>query len=130
MKIKERLMECKIKTGIKSDYGLAKALGCSRQRISGLMKGWVKPEAYEAIKIGELLQIHPLILLAEFEAENAKKPERVAFWENFGRRIKTGAVGMLVLTSTAFWSPEAKAGSGSPEVRIMYIMSNYGIVAK
>lgn len=110
MKIKERLMECKIKTGIKSDYGLAKALGCSRQRVSGLMKGWVKPEAYEAVKIGEILKIHPLMLLAEFEAEQAKTEERKAFWLNFVQRIKSGAIGMLALTFIPFWSPEAKAG--------------------
>jgi len=111
MKIKERMLECKIKLSIKSDYALAKALGISTQRVSNIGKGSVRPEAYEALKIGEILNIHPLILLAEFEAENAKKPERVAFWENFGRRIKNGAVGMLALISTAFWfhAPEASA---------------------
>lgn len=119
MKIKERLLECKIKAGIKSDYALAKALGCPRQRVSGLMKGWVKPEAYEAVKIGEILGVHPLILLSEFEAENAKTEERKAFWVNFGRRIRSGALGMLVSISTAFWLPGQRAEAAPPDTRIM-----------
>ncbi len=109
MKIKERLLESKIKLGIKSDYALAKKLEISTQRLSNILKGTVRPEAYEAVKIGEILKIHPLMLLAEFEAEKAKTVERRAFWENFAQRIKTGAVGMLALISTAFWLPEAKA---------------------
>jgi transcriptional regulator with XRE-family HTH domain len=109
MKIRERLLEFKVKLGIKSDYKLAEALGCSRQRISELMSGKVKPDAYFAIRIGEVLGIHPLILLAEFEAESAKTTERKAFWENFAQRIKTGAVAMLVLISTAFWCQDSEA---------------------
>jgi len=109
MKIKERLLECKVKRGIKSDYKLANTLGCSRQQISALMNGKVKPDAFYAVKIGEILKIHPLILLAEFEAENAKTVDRKTFWLNFGQRIKTGAVAMLVLISTVFWLPDAEA---------------------
>ena len=111
MKIKERLLECKVILGIKSDYKLAEVLGCPRQRISELMNGKVKPDAYFAVRIGEVLNVHPLILLAEFEAENAKTEERRGFWLNFGRRIKSGALGMLALTFTAFWWPEAKTGT-------------------
>ena len=110
MKIKERLQECQIKLGIKSDYALAKIVGCSRQRISELKKGTVKPDAYFAVKIGEILRVHPLMLLAEFEAENAKTEARKSFWINFGQRIKTGAVAIMALISIAFWSPEPKAG--------------------
>ena len=110
MKIKERLLECKIKLKISSDYALAKKIGCSRQRLSNILKGTVKPEAYEAIKIGEILRVHPLMLLAEFEAENAKTEARKSFWINFGQRIKTGAIAIMALISTAFWSPEPKTG--------------------
>lgn len=109
MKIRERLLECKVNLGIKSDYKLAKALECPRQRVSELMSGKVKPDAYFAVKIGGILNVHPLILLAEFEAENAKTVDRKTFWLNFGQRIKTGAVAMLVLISTVFWLPDAEA---------------------
>ena len=119
MKIKERLLECKVKMGIKSDYRLAEVLGTSRQRISELMNGKCKPDAYIAVRIAELLKVHPLMLVAEFEADTAKDETKKAFWVNFGQRIKTGAVAMLVLISTAFWSPEPKAEPAVPEVRIM-----------
>lgn len=119
MKIKERLLECKVKTGIKSDYKLAEVLGTSRQIISALMQGKQKPDAYIAVRIGEVLNVHPLMLLAEFEAEHAKTAEREAFWKNFAARIKTGAAGMLVLISTVFWSPGLKADAGAHDIRII-----------
>lgn len=109
MKIRERLLECKVKLGIKSDYGLAKALKSDRRRISEYMVGTRKPDAYIAVKMAEVLKLHPLLLLAEFEAETEKNEEKRNFWLNFGQRIKTGAVAMLVLISTAFWLPEQKA---------------------
>ena len=111
MKIKERLLECKVKLGIKSDYALAKVLGINRGTLSGYMKGGRLPDAFTAVRIGEILNVHPLILLAEFEAENAKTEEQRGFWLNFGRRIKSGALGMLALTFTAFWWTEAKTGT-------------------
>lgn len=124
MKITERLLQCKVKLGIKSDYALADKIGINRARIHDYMRGAGKPDAYIAVRIGEILGIHPLILLAEFEAENAKTDERKAFWENFGRRIRTGGLGILALISTAFWYPAREAHAGEPEIRIMYIMSN------
>lgn len=109
MKIKERLLECKVKEKISSNYKLAKILDCSPQSISELMHDKRKPDAYLAIRIGEVLGIHPLILLAEFEAESAKTTKRKAFWQNFAQRIKTGAVAMLASICIVFWSPDAEA---------------------
>lgn len=122
MKVKERLLECKIKLGIKSDYGLAKALKINRGTLSGYMTGKRAPDAFAAVKMAEVLKLHPLQLIAEFEAETEKNEEKRNFWLNFAQRIKTGAVAMLVLISTAFWLPEAKAEPAVPKVRIMYIM--------
>lgn len=109
MKVKERLLECKVKTGIKSDYALADALGCSRQRISEVMSGKCKPDAYLAIKIADVLRLHPMMLIAEFEAESAKSEERRGFWLNFKQRIKGGALSILALIYIGTWSQESKA---------------------
>lgn len=106
MKIKERLLECKIKLGLDTDYKLAKALGIHRQQISHYMAGTRHPDAYAAVKIGETLGIHPMQLLAEFEEEAAKTDERRTFWGNFTRRIKSGTVAMLALSFTAICWPE------------------------
>ena len=111
MKIRERLLECKVKTGLKSDYALAGHLGIPRQAINELMQGKRHPDAFIAVKIADVLGIHPMLLLAEFEADKAKTTDQRGFWINFKRRIKTGAAVMLVLISTAFWLPERKSGS-------------------
>ncbi len=120
MKIRERLLECKVKTGIKSDYALAEALTVRRQVINELMSGKRKPDAYLAVKMAEVLGVHPLMLLAEFEIETAKTVERRAFWENFGQRIKSGLVAMLVLICSAFWLPEQRAAAADPDTHNVY----------
>lgn len=130
MKIKERMLECKIKLGIKSDYALAKAVGISTQRLSNILKGSVRPEAYEAVKIGEILNLHPLMLLAEFEAENAKTEERKAFWVNFGQRIKNGALGMLALIFTAFWLHGQRAEAAELDTHNVYYVKCPKVTAK
>lgn len=109
MKVRERLLECKVRLGIKSDYALAKALGIDRAALSHYMAGKRTPDAFTDVKMAEILKVHPMLLLAEFEAETAKTAERKAFWTNFGRRIKTGALGIVALTSTVFWQPERRA---------------------
>lgn len=125
MKIKERLLECKIKTGIKSDYKLAEALGTSRQVVSALMNEKQKPDAYIAVKIADILKLHPLQLIAEFEAETAKDETKEAFWLNFAQRIKTGAIGMLALISTAFWLPEQKATAAMLDTHNVYYVKSW-----
>lgn len=121
MKIKERLLECKIKLGVKSDYALAKALGINRGTLSGYLTAKREPDAYTAVKMAEILNVHPLLLLAEFEAETAKTAERKAFWLNFVQRIRSGAVAItaLIYMATLF---QGQGDDGL--IRIMYIMSN------
>lgn len=121
MKIRERLLECKVKLGLDTDYKLAKALGINRARIHDYMTGKRHPDAYAAVRIGETLGIHPMQLLAEFEEEAAKTPERKAFWAGFTQRIKSGIVGMLVLSFTAIcWPEHAKAADLALDTHNVY----------
>lgn len=115
MKAKERLLECKIKLKISSDYGLAKALGIHRGRISDYMSGKMTPDAYAAVKMAEILEVHPMLLLAEFGAESEKDENKRAFWVNFVLRIKSGLLAMLVLICSAFWLPEQRAVAAVPD---------------
>lgn len=119
MKIRERLLECKVKLGIKSDYGLAKALGINRGTLSGYMTGKRIPDAFAAVKMAEILKVHPLLLLAEFEAESEKDETKRAFWENFVQRIKSGAMGMWASIFTAIWSTEPSVRATLDGIRIM-----------
>lgn len=122
MTIRERLKDCKIKEGIQSDYGLAKRLGINPARICDYMAGRRTPDAYTAIKMAEILKVHPLLLLAEFEAETAKDETRRNFWINFAQRIKSGAVGMWASIFTATWLIEPSSLATLDGIRIMYIM--------
>ena len=124
MTIRERLKDCKIKEGIQSDYGLAKRLGINPARICDYMAGRSTPDAYTAVKMAEILKVHPLLLLAEFEAETEKDETKRAFWINFVQRIRTGAVQMWGLIFTASWLIESNASGTLDLIRIMYIMSN------
>jgi transcriptional regulator with XRE-family HTH domain len=116
----ERLLQCKVKLGIKSDYALAKALGINRGSMTGYMTGKRQPDVYMAIKMAEILKVHPLMLIAEFEIETAKTVERQAFWANFAQRIKSGLVGIVVLICSAFWWPEQSAAAAVPDSHNVY----------
>jgi transcriptional regulator with XRE-family HTH domain len=122
----ERLLQCKVKLGIKSDYALAKALGINRGSMTGYMTGKRQPDAYMAVKMAEVLGVHPMLLLAEFEAETEKNPDKRAFWENFGQRIKSGLVGIVVLICSAFWLPEQRAGASVLDAHNVYYVKLFG----
>ncbi len=99
MKPSEYLDKCKIKLEIKSDYGIAKALKISNQRVADYYKGKRWPDAYAAAQIALALDLDPLEVIADIESQCAKTEERRGFWAGFiGRTKKAGAVLLLALT--------------------------------
>lgn len=73
---------------IESDYGLAKRLGFSRQRVSNYTNGLRVFDNETAVRVAELLQLDPLRVIADMELERASSPDQRKFWE----RIKAAAV--------------------------------------
>jgi transcriptional regulator with XRE-family HTH domain len=76
----EYLAACKERLGITSDYALAKALGLSQTGLSNYRTGRSRMDDDVALKVAEILQLHPLQVIAAANAERAKTPEQKARW--------------------------------------------------
>ena len=81
MKATELLELVKVKTETPSDYKLAQLMGLSKQKISDMMAGKVKPDAYTYMRIAEILERNVIEIMAEVEAEKAKTEERRKYWD-------------------------------------------------
>lgn len=117
MNIIELLEQSKTKLKISSDYALAKALEINQARLSDYRNGKANPDPYALVKIALLLDLDPLALIAETEAQTEKNPVRKGFWQNFARRVGS-AVGVAVLCCMAsFGSVSANNGGGFSRFR-------------
>ncbi len=106
------LNELKKKTGIESDYGLANALGVSRQRVSNYRQDLCSFDNDMALRVGEMLGVNPMLIIADVEAEKSKDEERRKTWENFSRRLRgIGAAIVLIVLGIPAVPQTAEAGS-------------------
>lgn len=80
----------KRKQGLPSDYALAKALGITRESVSGLRKGASGMGIETALKAGEILGIDGHTIYAAGQIERAKKPEVRDFWMAVSEKFSMG----------------------------------------
>jgi transcriptional regulator with XRE-family HTH domain len=89
------LQAVKEKRGITSDYALAKALGISHSAICGYRAGTSRINDDVALSIAEILQIHPLQVIAAANAERAKTPEQAARWSGVMEKFSASFLNLL-----------------------------------
>lgn len=75
------LAACKTRLGIESDYALAKHLAITQSTISGYRAGRSRIDDDVALRISQILNVNPLEVIAQANAERAKTPEMKAMWE-------------------------------------------------
>jgi hypothetical protein len=117
MNIVDLLEQSKAKLKVSSDYALAKQLEMNSGDITGFRKGARRPTPYALVKIALLLDLDPLALIAEAEAQSEKNPARKGFWENFARRVGTAAGIVAVFCMANFGSVCAEHGSAFSRCR-------------
>lgn len=76
----EYLQAVKTRLEITSDYALAARLGITRSAVSKLQQGGVSFSDDVALTIADILNVHPLQVIAAANAERAKTPEQRARW--------------------------------------------------
>lgn len=85
MKTTSKLLdEIKVRYRLGSDYALAKKIGVRKQTIAKWYAGQI-PDAYGAARIGELLEIEPMKIIANFEKMRTEDKEKSEFWNKFLR---------------------------------------------
>lgn len=113
MNTKEYLEAVKTKTGIDSDYKLAKLLNLTKQAISKYQLGNRVMDDYTAAKIAEVLEIPAIRVIADANAEREKDEKKRNYWEELARQSHAVALvmslflgGFMVSDSIDAKSPE------------------------
>jgi predicted transcriptional regulator len=70
----------KARRGITSDYALAKVLGVTQSAVSSYRTGRSRIDDDVALTVAEILQMHPMHVIAAANAERAKTEEQRARW--------------------------------------------------
>lgn len=90
MNTQNYLDKAKAKLCIESDYALAQHLGLTRSAVSKLQLGKTTMGDETAIKIAEILQISPVVVLANAHAEREKNPQIAAVWLSMVEKFSMG----------------------------------------
>lgn len=80
MNTTEYLKAVKDRLNIESDYALAARLGVTRSAISKLQMGKGVFGDDMALAVAQILDLNPLIVIAQANAERSKTPEQRARW--------------------------------------------------
>jgi predicted transcriptional regulator len=91
----ELLDAVKARREITSDYALAKVLGITQQAVSSYRAGNSAISDDVALTVAEILQIHPLQVIAAANAERAKTPEQKERWMNLMEKFSVSFRNLL-----------------------------------
>ena len=111
----------KSRRGVISDYQLAKIIGVSQQTVSRYRVGKDYLGDSTAIRVAELLEIDPAIVVAAAHAERAKKPEERRVWEGIIQKLG-GAAALLLIGIGAISVPSPASAAPSSQNAPMSIM--------
>lgn len=111
----------KARHSIASDYKLAKVIGASKQTISSYRNGKSAMEDSIVLRVADLLDEDPAVMLAAVHAERAKRPEEKAAWRSIMERL--GGAAACALLGLALVSPSpSQASQPAPEKPALKIM--------
>lgn len=89
MNTMEYMQAVKTKLGIESDYALSKALQVTKQTVSRYAQGKGYFDDAVAVKVAELLQIHPGLVMLDMHRERAKTPAEQSIWQEIFEGFRT-----------------------------------------
>lgn len=79
------------KLGDATDYKIAQVLDVSKQNVSEYVRGIREADTYACTKIAMVLEVDPLEVIAQVEAEAARTEKKRAFWQSFFSGLKRTA---------------------------------------
>jgi plasmid maintenance system antidote protein VapI len=92
----EYLRAVKTRLGIESDYALAQRLGVTRSAISKLQQGKVVFGDDVALSVAQILDVPPIVVIAQANAERASTPEMRARWMEVMDKMSTSFLNLLL----------------------------------
>jgi hypothetical protein len=86
--ISKVLDRAKEKQGVQSDYALCKISGFSPQLVANWRHGRSLPDEKSCVRIGQLAQVNPYVLIAECNAARAQDETQKTIWETIARKLE------------------------------------------
>lgn len=117
----EFLDELKARKGGISDYAVAKILGVTQQTISKYRVGKDYLGDSTAIRVAQLLEIDPAIIIASVHAERSKSEQEKAVWREIFEKLG-GVAASVVIGIAAYSLPVQPVQAASISAESMYIM--------
>lgn len=108
----EFLDELKARNGGASDYAIAKILGITHQMVSKYRLGKDCLGDSTAIRVAELLEIEPAIVIASVHAERSKSEKEKAVWREILEKLG-GVAASVVIGVAAYTLPAPSAYAAS-----------------
>lgn len=82
MNTTEYLDAVKKRLEIESDYALSKSLGVAKQTVSNYRNGKTHLDEKAARRVGEILNIHPGLVVLDMQRERARTSEEKTLWSD------------------------------------------------
>ena len=90
------------KLGGATDYKVAQALDISKQNVSEYVRGIREADTYACTRIAMVLEVDPLEVIAQVEAEAARTAKKREFWKSFRSSGSRVILGLLLCATMAF----------------------------
>jgi predicted transcriptional regulator len=103
------LDELKARNGGASDYAIAKMLGITRSSVSKYRNKLGSFDDSVAIRVANLLEIDPAIVISSMHAERSRMPEERAIWEGIIERLGGVAAALALGVGLVSAPPQAEA---------------------
>lgn len=120
--------DAKEKLGFTTDSDMSKYLGGSRGLVTQWKKEGKVPDDYYCIRLGQILEIDPLIVISAANFEREKSTDRKEFWQNFNSGRTGRVLGTALIVLMGMQSPEQVQGisrqSDTGLSSVVYIMSS------
>lgn len=117
------LDSCKEKLGVTSSYALSKVIDISEQRISDYYKGKNVPDEYACFRFAEILEMSPVVVIAEIQAANSKKPDKALFFKHFLTTVGLWIIIAVIPVNLGTFSNNAYAAGSSAEMALIQHIS-------
>ena len=80
-----------------SDYAIAKLLNVSRSTMTKYKQGRSSIDSDQALKVGQILGINPLVIVAECKANNSKNIDNMQHWKRLAEALKKTSLTLAIL---------------------------------
>jgi plasmid maintenance system antidote protein VapI len=121
----EFLDAVKARHSLPSDYSLAPVLGITRAQVSRLRNRKDFLGNQTALKVAELLDLEPGIVLSAVHSERAKSESEKAAWNSIFEKMGGFAAGVFLVLTLGLSPTESRSDAGFQATgSALYIMSN------